>query len=227
MVFTQTTEGVERNQNQGRGSGNQVLAQAGHCIGRARTELQHANAARLSLHSSWRTFWWSRYPSGKPIPNSFSSRRQPCPKSGSSPCSIRDCSYQSCSFKISSSEVGPVRSTRHHDGQRRRGGVQRIEGGCQLKRAENHRQPPAPGGEPQNIERNADEMMLAEQQANKRQRIDPPAPAHGGATSGDGMCLFPRPDLCDFKVRNPVAACCRHFAGKPQYPPQVEPFHCT
>ena len=37
---------------------------------------------------------------------------------------------------------------------------------------------------------NADELMLAEQQANKRQRTEPPMPMSGGNVPGDGDSSF-------------------------------------
>lgn len=161
-------------------------------LGRARTELQHANAARLSLHSSWRTFLveqvskWQAYSQQFQQQEATLSDRVAAARAALETARTNLAVSKSLLQKSDQSDPQDITTVSDEEEESKESKEAANSSAQKITDSLQHL-----GESLKTLSANADEMMLAEQQANKRQRIDPPAPANGGAASGDGDVSFP------------------------------------
>ena len=155
-------------------------------------QLQHANAARLSLHSSWRTFLveqvskWQAYSQQFQQQEATLSERVAAARAALETARTNLAVSKSLLQKSDQSDQQDIMTVSDEEEESKESKEAANSSAQKITDSLQHL-----GESLKKLSANADEMMLAEQQANKRQRIDPPAPAHGGATSGDGDVSFP------------------------------------
>ncbi|CAL1152742.1 unnamed protein product [Cladocopium goreaui] len=156
------------------------------------TELQHANAARLSLHSSWRTFLveqvskWQAYSQQFQQQEATLSDRVAAARAALETARTNLAVSKSLLQKSDQSDPQDITTVSDEEEESKESKEAANSSAQKITDSLQHL-----GESLKTLSANADEMMLAEQQANKRQRIDPPAPANGGAASGDGDVSFP------------------------------------
>ena len=158
----------ERGKTQGGRSGDHVLAQAGQRAGKGAYRAPKCKRSKtgfafvLAIISGGTGFEVAGlFPAVSTIGGSFVRACQ-CSSSSSGYGS-----FQSVCLQITAAEGSTTGSGRDYNRQRRRRGVSRVQGSCQLKRPENQRELEAPGTKPANLEckrRRADDCGAASHQ---------------------------------------------------------------
>ena len=160
-----------------------------NALGKARTELQNANAARLSLHSSWRTFLveqvakWQAYSQQFQQQETVMAERVNQARAALDTARTNLAASKSILQKSEQSDqdiqtVSDDEEESKESKDAANTSAQKINDSLQHL-----------GDSLRTLSANADELMQAEQQAHKRQRLDPPeaalpaAPAAGGGSS--------------------------------------------
>lgn len=143
-----------------------------NALGKARTELQSANAARLSLHSSWRSFLveqvskWQAYSQQFQTQEASLAERVNAARTALETAKSNLAVSKSLLHKDAAEDVTTVSDTEDETKELKEAAnssAQKITDSLQQL-----------GQSLQTLSANADELMLAEQQAHKRQRVDPP-----------------------------------------------------
>ena len=163
-----------------------------NALGKARTELQNANAARLSLHSSWRTFLVEQVSKWQAYSQQFQQQEDSLSARVNAARLALDTARTNLAVSKSqlqksehaeSSDMTVTVSDEEEESKESKDAVnssaQKITDSLQHL-----------GESLKTLSANADELMLAEQQASKRQRTEPPMPMSGSNVPGDGDSSF-------------------------------------
>ena len=163
-----------------------------NALGKARTELQNATAARLSLHSSWRTFLveqvskWQAYSQQFQQQEASLSERVNAARLALDTARTNLAVSKSLLQKSEQAESSDVTVTVSDEKEESKESKDAANSSAQkITDSLQHL-----GESLRTLSANADKLMLAEQQANKRQRTDPPASKPGGNVLGDGDSSF-------------------------------------
>ena len=146
-----------------------------NALGKARAELQHANAARLSLHSSWRSFLveqvakWQAYSQQFQTQEASLAERVNAARVALGTAKSNLAVSKSLLQKSEASEqdittVSDEEDETKESKEAANSSAQKITDSLQHL-----------GESLKTLSANADELMLAEQQAHKRQRVESPA----------------------------------------------------
>jgi len=159
-----------------------------NALGKARTELQNANAARLSLHSSWRSFLVEQVSKWQAYSQQFQQQETALSERVNA---------ARAALETARSSLAVSKSLLQKDQQQDQSDIQTVsddeEESRESKEAANSSAQKITdslqhlGESLKTLSANADEMMLAEQQANKRQRVEPPV---GPSASPSGAPPF-------------------------------------
>ena len=162
-----------------------------NALGKARTELQHANAARLALHSSWRAFLVEQVSKWQAYSQQFQQQESALAERVSAARTALD---------TARSNLAVSRSLLQKDQQQEEAEITTVsddeEESRESKEAANSSAKKINdslqhlGESLQKLSANADEMMIAEQQAHKRQRVEAPSESPGVAAMDDGPPHF-------------------------------------
>ena len=161
-----------------------------NALGKARTELQHANAARLSLHSSWRTFLVEQVTKWEAYSQQFQQQEAAMAERVTQARAALDLARTNLAASkslLNKSEQADQDITTVSDDEEEtkeskdaaNSSAQKINDSLQHL-----------GESLRTLSANADELMQAEQQANKRQRLDPPDLASTATPAPSGGVSF-------------------------------------
>ena len=160
-------------------------------LGKARAELQNANAARLSLHSSWRAFLVEQVAKWQAYSQQFQQQEASLAERVATARAALDTARSSLAVSKS------LLQTNEQTGQQDIAIVSdEEEESKESKEAANSSAQKITdslqhlGESLKTLSANADEMMLAEQQAHKRQRTEPQCQTLGQLIQGDGDSSF-------------------------------------
>ena len=162
-----------------------------NALGKARTELQHANAARLALHSSWRAFLVEQVAKWQAYSQQFQQQESALAERVSAARTALD---------TARSNLAVSRSLLQNDQQQDETEVTTVsddeEESRESKEAANSSAKKINdslqhlGESLQTLSVNANEMMIAEHKAHKRQRVEAPSDPSGVAAMDDGAPHF-------------------------------------
>lgn len=160
-------------------------------LGKARTELQHANAARLNLHASWRAFLVEQVAKWQAYSQQFQNQEAALAERVNVARTALDTAKQSLSAsrsllqKNEQSAQADVTTVSDEEEETKEAkdaansSAQKITDSLQCL-----------GESLKTLSANADELMIAEQQATKRQRVEPPADQAGVPAAAPGTPSF-------------------------------------
>lgn len=154
---------------------NKSLHKQVNALGKARTELQNANAARLSLHSSWRTFLVEQVAKWQAYSQQFQQQEAVMAERVNSARAALDTARSNLAASKS-----PLQKSEEPSDQDITTVSDEEEESKESKDAANTSAQKINdslkhlGDSLRTLSANAEELMQAEQQANKRQRLEPP-----------------------------------------------------
>ena len=156
-----------------------------NALGKARTELQNANAARLGLHSSWRGFLVEQVAKWQAYSQQFQQQEAQLAERVATARAALDTARSSLAVSKSllqkSDQQDQQDITTVSDEEEESREAKEAANSSAKKITDSLQEL---GQSLKTLSANADEMMQAEAQAHKRQRLEPPAPEAGSATSG-------------------------------------------
>lgn len=148
-----------------------------NALGKARSELQNANAARLSLHSSWRAFLVEQVAKWQAYSQQFQNQETALSERVNAARAALDAARSSLAASKSqlqkNDQTEQTEVTTVSDEEEETKESKEAATTSALKITESLQQL---GQSLQTLSANADELMIAEQQATKRQRVEPPVP---------------------------------------------------
>ena len=151
-----------------------------NALGKARTELQNANAARLSLHSSWGSFLveqvakWQAYSQQFQTQEATLADRVTAARAALDTARSNLAVSKSLLQKTDQSEQQDIQTVSDDEEESKESKEAANSSARKITDSLQHL-----GESLKTLSANADELMIAEQQATKRQRLDPPADAAG------------------------------------------------
>ena len=161
-----------------------------NALGKARTELQNANAARLALHSSWRSFLVEQVSKWEAYSHQFQWQETALAERVSAARAALDSARSSLAVsksllqKDQETDQAEITTVSDEEDETKESKEAANSSSKKITDSLQHL-----GESLKTLSANADELMIAEQQASKRQRLEPPT-VPSSAAPADGSQSF-------------------------------------